>query len=130
MADKVRPDEVRKMLELKRRGFSRRRIADILRRSPHTIDKWLNANAESKARGNITVLHDPNGLFESGAEFSTLDLTAGYCEQTWPAGMRLGIRNNGTYFEAEVQYRIVADDGRELQTARGGSYRWVNSESL
>jgi hypothetical protein len=131
MADKVGPEEVRRMIEMKRRGFSRRRIAEILHRSPYTIDKWLNAaTGESKARGNIVVLHDPSGLFEPGAEFSTLDLQAGIPEQVWLDGMQFGIRNNGTYFEAEVKYSIVADDGRVLQKGKGGSYKWVRPEKV
>ena len=132
-SEPVTQDEIRQMRTLERRGFSHDEIAEKLNRNAWTVKRWLrqvNGQSGYIKRGKIIVLEDPTGLFDRGAEFSTLDLTAGLANQTWPAGMRFGVDNNGIYFEATVEYRIVADDGRELIGKRGGSYKWVKTQSF
>ena len=127
MSNKVTPHEICKMNKLNDQGFSPQEIADRLDRSLATIQKYLRGKMHDK---NVVILEDPSGIFSIGAQFGMLDFLAGYCEQSWPAGIRFGIESNGRYKEATVHYEIVDDRGRKLRTARGGGgYRWVNLES-
>ena len=125
MGKAVTQDEIRKMAELNRTGFTSEHIAARLNRPLSTVQKYLRGRLGSNGRGRVTVLKDPTNTFPVGAEFGGHDLAGGLCEHAWPNGLRFVVEYKGHCFQAEVQYRIVADDGRVLEAKKGGSYKWT-----
>ncbi len=77
--------------------------------------------------GAVTVIEsDRDEIFTKGARFDITELVAGFVEQSWPAGLRFGIQENGCYKYATVRYEIVDDDGRVLQARRGATgHEWI-----
>jgi len=122
--DPVTNVEIRQMQTLRRDGLDSAEIAEELGRTSQTIDKWLRESTEW-ARGNVTVLEDPNGIYAPGSQFSKYDLAAGVRLQTWPAGVRFHVGGRGEDFTAVTKIIIVRDDGLVLQADRGGHHRWV-----
>lgn len=79
-------------------------------------------------RKGVSVISDPSGLFEPGAEFSLTELVAGVHMGTWPLDITFRMREkDGMEYDARMIGKVLlrVSDGATLRTDSGSSCEWI-----